>query len=123
MAAGINSPTTPSAVGATIGRNLSPLDSSYHSSSCCQSAATSSQSTSPSSSSPNTPTGGGAAGNGSGSGGVVVGATVISTAGNNTGIGFVSTSNAVLLPIAGSVTGAATAGGAAVVGVIGAIPG
>lgn len=121
MAAGINSPTTPSAVGATtIGRNLSPLDSSYHSSSCCQSAATSSQSTSPSSSSPNTPTGGGAAGNG---GGVVVGATVISTAGNNTGIGFVSTSNAVLLPIAGSVTGAATAGGAAVVGVIGAIPG
>ncbi|XP_017086271.1 microtubule-associated serine/threonine-protein kinase 3 [Drosophila eugracilis] len=49
--AGTSSPTTPSA------RNLSPLDSSYHSS-CCQSAAnSSSQSTSPSSSSPNTPTG------------------------------------------------------------------
>ncbi|XP_034659666.1 microtubule-associated serine/threonine-protein kinase 3 isoform X1 [Drosophila subobscura] len=48
---GASSPTTPSA------RNLSPLDSSYHSSSCCQSAAnSSSQSTSPSSSSPNTPT-------------------------------------------------------------------
>ncbi|ALC44714.1 CG6498, partial [Drosophila busckii] len=50
--AGTSSPTTPSA------RNLSPLDSSYHSSSCCQSAVnSSSQSTSPSSSSPNTPTG------------------------------------------------------------------
>ncbi|XP_032290509.1 microtubule-associated serine/threonine-protein kinase 3 isoform X2 [Drosophila virilis] len=52
FSAGTSSPTTPSA------RNLSPLDSSYHSSSCCQSAAnSSSQSTSPSSSSPNTPTG------------------------------------------------------------------
>ncbi|XP_020798031.1 microtubule-associated serine/threonine-protein kinase 1 [Drosophila serrata] len=53
FSAGTSSPTTPSA------RNLSPLDSSYHSSSCCQSAANSasSQSTSPSSSSPNTPTG------------------------------------------------------------------
>ncbi|XP_022226103.2 microtubule-associated serine/threonine-protein kinase 1 [Drosophila obscura] len=51
FSAGTSSPTTPSA------RNLSPLDSSYHSSSCCQSAAnSSSQSTSPSSSSPNTPT-------------------------------------------------------------------
>ncbi|XP_017034205.1 microtubule-associated serine/threonine-protein kinase 3 [Drosophila kikkawai] len=53
FSAGTSSPTTPSA------RNLSPLDSSYHSSSCCQSAgnSASSQSTSPSSSSPNTPTG------------------------------------------------------------------
>ncbi|XP_017134662.1 microtubule-associated serine/threonine-protein kinase 3 [Drosophila miranda] len=51
FSAGTSSPTTPSA------RNLSPLDSSYHGSSCCQSAAnSSSQSTSPSSSSPNTPT-------------------------------------------------------------------
>ncbi|XP_075161364.1 microtubule-associated serine/threonine (MAST) protein kinase dop isoform X2 [Haematobia irritans] len=124
LAAGINSPTTPSAVGTTIGRNLSPLDSSYHSSSCCQSAATSSQSTSPSSSSPNTPTG---AGNGTGAGGNGSGGSVVigvSTAGNNTGIGFVSTSNTVLLPIAGSVTGVTTvaAVGAPVVGVMGNIP-
>lgn len=57
--AGTSSPTTPSA------RNLSPLDSSYHSSSCCQSAAnSSSQSTSPSSSSPNTPTGSSGSNNG-----------------------------------------------------------
>ncbi|XP_034480757.1 microtubule-associated serine/threonine-protein kinase 1 [Drosophila innubila] len=57
--AGTSSPTTPHA------RNLSPLDSSYHSSSCYQSAAnSSSQSTSPSSSSPNTPTGSNSNGNG-----------------------------------------------------------
>ncbi|XP_059217200.1 microtubule-associated serine/threonine-protein kinase 4 isoform X2 [Stomoxys calcitrans] len=126
LAAGINSPTTPSAVSTTIGRNLSPLDSSYHSSSCCQSAATSSQSTSPSSSSPNTPTGAGNGGNGNGSGGVGAaagGILSVSTAGNNTGIGFVSTSNTVLLPIAGSVSGATAAGvGAPVVGVMGSIP-
>ncbi|KNC30597.1 hypothetical protein FF38_11951 [Lucilia cuprina] len=111
IAAGINSPTTPSAMagGVSIARNLSPLDSSYHSSSCCQSAANSSQSTSPSSSSPNTPTGGNHNNNNG-----------VSTAGNNTGVGFVSTSNAVLLPIAGSVAGAATAG--APVGVMGNIP-
>ncbi|XP_053953265.1 microtubule-associated serine/threonine-protein kinase 1 [Anastrepha ludens] len=44
--------------GTVCNRNLSPMDSSYHSSSCCQSAGNSSQSTSPSSSAPNTPTGG-----------------------------------------------------------------
>ncbi|XP_067645232.1 microtubule-associated serine/threonine-protein kinase 3 [Eurosta solidaginis] len=48
-----------SSVGANLStRNLSPMDSSYHSSSCCQSAGNSSPSTSPSSSAPNTPTGG-----------------------------------------------------------------
>ncbi|XP_036213998.2 microtubule-associated serine/threonine-protein kinase 1 isoform X2 [Bactrocera oleae] len=46
-------------VGNANNRNLSPMDSSYHSSSCCQSAGNSSQSTSPSSSAPNTPTCGG----------------------------------------------------------------
>ncbi|XP_004522249.1 microtubule-associated serine/threonine-protein kinase 1 [Ceratitis capitata] len=69
IAAGIaGSPTNPAVASVVSGscgsaassnvnaRNLSPMDSSYHSSSCCQSAGNSSQSTSPSSSAPNTPT-------------------------------------------------------------------
>uniref|UniRef100_A0A1B0BXN9 non-specific serine/threonine protein kinase n=1 Tax=Glossina palpalis gambiensis TaxID=67801 RepID=A0A1B0BXN9_9MUSC len=100
IAAGIGSPTTPSAIAAVssgsvivaaiASRNLSSMDSSYHSSSCCQSATTSSQSTSPSSSSANTPTG------------------CINAITANSNQGFGNTSNAVLLPIAGSVQAAPT---------------
>ncbi|XP_011177378.2 microtubule-associated serine/threonine-protein kinase 1 [Zeugodacus cucurbitae] len=118
IAAGIvGSPTNPAvasvvsaACGASVGgnvntRNLSPMDSSYHSSSCCQSAGNSSQSTSPSSSAPNTPTCGG--------NGAQTQPTFGSTSAKSAGLVIATSGTGVLMPVHGaSGTGATVPSGA-----------
>ncbi|XP_049313805.1 uncharacterized protein LOC105227351 [Bactrocera dorsalis] len=91
-------------VGNVNNRNLSPMDSSYHSSSCCQSAGNSSQSTSPSSSAPNTPTCGGS--------GAQTQPTFASTPAKASGLTISTSAAAVLMPHGASGAGAAGPSGA-----------
>ncbi|XP_017475015.1 PREDICTED: microtubule-associated serine/threonine-protein kinase 2 isoform X2 [Rhagoletis zephyria] len=125
IAAGIaGSPTNPAAssvvsgsggpsVGNNCNRNLSPMDSSYHSSSCCQSAGNSSQSTSPSSSAPNTPTGGN---------GIQSQTTIASTPTKTSALAISTTAPGVLMPhgasssVVGGVIGSAATVGSSAVG-------